>query len=488
MQDKVIKNIIQYRRYICLIHLVVCVLLYCLLNIFSLSRESSFVWMQYFGYYSIAVFATLLLFELRYPGIDLFMIFIGFSFLRLLMPTITMAEEGLKGETFMFHRNFTDYVFPCVVGMNIYYVLFILLLTQFSKDKMLSIKLDAIDYIPHKRLFIFLIYIVGFLVRLIPSYISFMDTLRSYMSLFPTLALLIYAFIASKKNNKKDTLLFTFLVIVEISYAVFFGFYKGAVVRPFIFFLMYYYLKIKNSGGSLFTPKFILSVGFFALFLFFFIYPFMELKRYESGWDPATDITYYDYSNIEIFEKVVKGDYEFDKEEQQSGMADRQNAIPTNAYFYMAALNDGFQTRIVKSSLTLPIPRWLGGNYGLEDNQGYLTNSYLHQGNYYVSPYGIHSSAYIGLFGGAFFWGGWLAVLLMCSFNAWFIPRLLSISMNNIKNPFALLILFHILMESLACFEETSDGGLNRLKTYCIFLIIAIIYNRLFLNRKLILQ
>ena len=444
--------------------------------------------MQYFGYYSIAVFVTLLLSELRYPGIDLFMIFIGFSFLRLLLPTLTMAEEGLKGETFMFHRNFTDYVFPCVVGMNIYYALFILLLTQFSKDKMLSIKMDAIEYIPHKRLFIFLIYIIGFLVRLIPSYISFMDTLRSYMSLFPTLALLIYAFIASKNDSKKDSVLFSFLIVIEILYAVFFGFYKGAVVRPFIFYLMYYYLKIKKTGGSLFTPRFVLSVVFFTLFLFFFIYPFIEIKRNESGWDPATDITYYDYSNVDIFERVIKGDYEIDKEEQQSGMADRQNAIPTNAYFYMAALKDGYQSKIVKSSLTIPIPRWLGGKYGLEDNQGYLTNAYLHQGNYYISPFGIQNSAYIGLFGGVFFWGGWFAVIFMCAFNSWFIPKLLSIAMNNIKNPFALLILFHILMESLACFEETSDGGINRIKTYGIFLIISIIYNKLILRRGLIIK
>jgi hypothetical protein len=395
-----------------------------------------------------------------------------------------MAEEGLNGVTYYYYKNFTDYIFPASISMNIYYSLFIISLTYFSKDKMLSINMDIIEKIKKIYSFIITIYVIGFCVRLIPDYISFMDTLRRFLSLLPTIALLILTFVSAKNRNRKYRVTFVILILLEVFYATFFGFFKGEIIRPILLFILYYYIKCRYEGRTIINPQFISLMMFTGLFLYYFVYPFMTIKRTESGWDPATNITFYNYSSYDIFKRVLNGEGRESEENRNDAISDRQNAIPMNAYFYMSAIENGYNTTILEPAFDLPIPRWLGGGAKIERHQGYLADTYLNSGNFQVSKYGIHSAAYVGLFGSAYFWGGWLAVLFMIAFNGWLISWLLNFAISRGTNPFALIVLFNLVLESLTCFEEIHDGGIGRIKNYILFIVLAIIYDKLLIRKK----
>lgn len=476
-------KIINTRLYLCLIHFLVSLILFAV--VYGLDLGKSFSFMEIYGYYSIFIYVLLLLSELRYRGLSLFMIFLVGTFSRLVLPTISMAQAANDGENFSFYINYTDYIFYTSLAMNMYYMMFMLTLTYFAKDKNLSINLNVLYGIKHLSVYVIIIYILGFIARALPDTITFADSLRRYLSLFPTLALLILAFYCAYRNSKAYLILYIVLTVLDIGYAIFFGFYKQPIVLPGVIFVLYYFLRCRNIGKPFLNARFILYIALFGLFVYSFVFPFITLKRSVAYWDPATNITLGNYDNIELIEDVIRGRVadNYSSEERTDAIADRQNAITKNAYFFKSADLYGFHTDIMKQSLSLPIPRFLGGGSKIENHQGYMASSYMDNGNFKVSKYGIHAATYLGAFASAFFFGGWLATILMCIFNGWLISWMLRFSMKNARNPFAVFLLLQLVYGSLACFEETHDGGLDLARNLLIIVILTLVTN-IFLKKK----
>ena len=434
-----------------------------------------------YGGISFIVFAWLLISELRYKGLTLLMIFLVGAFMRLLVPTVQMAMEAIGGEKFSYSYDYTNYVFPCAVAMNIYYMMFILALTSFAKDKYLAIKFDSLFNIPFFNAIVVVIFIIGSLVRLIPDNITFMDSLRRMLLLLPRAALLLLAFYCAYNKKKSSHRLFKFLIFYEICYSIFFDFYKGRVVEPIILFILYYYLKCRNEDIKVLNGKMIALLATSFFFIFLFVFPFITTKRIDANWDPGTNMTFSSYSNVDIIKKVFSGKsvkYE-DNFESESSANDRQNAIPHNALFYRAAIIEGFSPIMLEYPFSLPIPRWLGGGGSVASgNPACMVAEYVENGSFIVSDTEeIYSFSYMGAFAGAYFWGGWIAVFLMSLFNGWVIVKVLEYSLRHPRNIFAILLLLDIVLGALNCYEEVQDGGFIRARGYLYLLIPAVFLN-----------
>lgn len=479
--------IIDTRRQLCSIHIAMSIVMYTAIILLSLER--SFELMVCYGIYSIIITTALLLSELRYKGLSLLLIFLVGAYMRLLLPTIQMALEAIAGEKFSYSYDYTGYIFPCAVAMNIYYMMFILALTKFAKDKNLAIKFDALFSIPYFNALVIFIFIIGSLVRLIPDNITFMDSLRRMLLLLPRAALLLLTFYCAYNKKKSSHILYKFLILYEIFYSVFFDFYKGRVIEPVALFILYYYLKCRNEGNNVINVKMITLLLSSMAFIYFFIFPFITTKRIEANWDPVTNLTFSSYSNIEIAKKVLSGkSIKYDENfEGESSANDRQNAIPHNAIFYRAAITEGFNPIMLEYPFTLPIPRWLGGGGSQpSENPGYMVNAYLENGDFIVSDSGeMYTSSYMGAFASSYFWGGWIAVLMMSIFNGWVIVRVLEFSLKHPKNMFAILLLLDVVLGALNCYEEIQDGGFIRARGYLYLLIPALVINILFGKRAI---
>lgn len=486
---KLSTSIVDARSRLGYIHISLSILVYSVISLLSLERN--FEMMLIYGVYSIIIFAALLLSELRFKGLTLLMVFLVGAFMRLLLPTIQMASEAIGGEKFSYCYDYTDYVFPCAVAMNIYYMMFILALTKFAKDKNLAIKFDTLFNIPFFNTLVVIIFVIGSLVRLIPDNITFMDSLRRLLLLLPRASLLLLTFYCAYNKKRSSHVLFKFLIIYEIFYSIFFDFYKGRVMEPIIFYLLYFYMKCRNDGKNVINAKMIVLLLSSLVFVYLFVFPFITTKRVEANWDPGTNIAFSSYSNIDIIKQVLSGKsikYN-DNFADESSAHNRQNSIPYNAIFYRAAILEGFNPIMLNAPFSLPVPRWMGGKGSLpSENPGYMATAYMNNGNFIVNDNElVYSAGYIGAFASSYFWGGWIAVILMSIFNGWVIVRVLEFSLRYPKNMFAILLLLDIVLGALNCYEEVLDGGFMRARGYLILLIPAAFVN-LFGKRKIVIK
>ena len=470
-------GILKARIILCVLHFLGSLILYLLVSLFGLGDDYG-LFLAY-SIVTIVVFSILFLSEARFNGLSLLLLFLLAAFMRLVIPAYEMSIELLDGEKFSYARDYSTFVFPAVLGMNVYYTLFILLLTRFSKDKYLSFRFEELTNIKHMRLFAIIIFIIGAISTIIEAF-PILDSLRGHFSQLMLVSLILLAFYCAYKDDKGTLRLFYILISLNVIIALFFGFYKSKIILPIATYVLYYYLYCRRNQKHLINVKFIGLVIFLALFLFGFVYPFMTLKRVETQWDPDTNEVVAQYSNIDFIQRVLKGETNFQeetREERTSAIADRQNAIPVNSFFYMSAYERGFNTRLLKEALTLSLPRWLGGSGKETIGQGYLAEAYLFSESFNIA--GVSSNSYVGVFASSYFWGGWFAVFLMCMFNAWFISFLFEFSQKNVKNIFALIILLSILLSSVACFEEVHDGGIMWAKNTFLLYLFAIITKKI---------
>lgn len=443
--------------------------------------------MTVYGIYSAVIFAILLISELRQRGIGLLIIYLAFSYLRLLLPTIQMSLDASEGVKFSYQHNYTDYIFPCSVAMNMYYMLFIIGLTYFAKEKSLSLNLEKIFIIKHISIYLTILFFVGLFAQILSDILMvFGNNFFSLLSVLSSLAIMLLAFNCAYSEKKSLKRLFIFFIVIEEIYAIFFGFYKGNVVFPILFYLLYYYLHCRNKGKKLLNGPFIVSVLLSLLFIFYFVYPFMTIKRDEAQWDPTIGVVNDNYSTIDIIERVLNGEEgNYVKESKSEAISDRQNALTTNTYFYMSAIKNGYQQRIINNIFIYFVPRWLGGEgINVTNAPGSLATSYMRDGNFSFSDDEYATFSNIGMFGSGYFYGGWVATLLLCLFNAWLIASLLNYSLNNTRNIFALIIFTQIVSGAVSCYEEVADGGLYRAKTWLLYFILSTILNFFFLWRK----
>lgn len=469
----------------------ICISILFLLLIWSLDLKEEYILMLLYSINSAVVFAILFREEIvHYKGLSPNLLLLVGYILRLVYPSIEMSIGALNGEIYDFlisSNNVTDYMFPTVVWMNIYYMLFYYAFNKFAK----GITLDAFikPYVDkyHFTTIAILIFIPGVLYEIVVSFIPvyFIPSMaNTVFGNLTKLALLMQVFNAALSYSPRKHKVLVALVILEMTRAIFFGFYKSPIMMPFIFYMLYVFLHQKNQKKAVVTPRLIGLAALFFIFISFFIYPFMEIKRYESGFSNAIGedgIATQQYSNIEIIKDVLSGKK---KEETESlSTTGRFNAIPANAFFYKEAVTKGLKTALLAvNNAELLVPRFINPNkHGSEAGQ--MTFSYVTTGSFKNADSAV-SSLFVGQFASAYIMGGGLLAVLLALFNGFLMITYLDYLSRNIHNPFALLLIVGQLFATLEGFEEIHDGGVLRAGLTLVYMAIVFLTNPIFKRGK----
>lgn len=460
--------LIKRRLSICKINLIISGLLYLVVDLFGLNTDYNL--MICFGLWMFCVSLALLNNELKYEGLSLVLLFLAGSYLRLIIPTITDALIADEGEKFKFYYDYTDALFPTAIAMNIYYMLFLILLTIFSKtNKLISIDLSSLLKQKHLMKTIIFLYVWGFLYAIKEDLFS-IGFLGMFFSGFTPMSLLMLAFVCVYKPEKKYKYTFYVLVLIEIIRNIIWGFYKGAIIQPIFIFAIHYYLTCRYNGKPLITIK---SATFFIIAVLFslaFVYPFMNAKRYAAGWDPTNGIT----QQIDVKELVITIFENREKlidDGQSDALLDRFDALKPNAYFYKLVQIDGLNPIILFGAIRQFWPKWLGRDTSQDTlfKPGYIASSYIDYGH--LRHIETFSSSYVGAFASGYYWGWWPGVFIVCIFNAFVIAWFLKFCTSHFSNYLSLLILTGIITESFSCFEEVHSGGLSRALFWYIYIV-----------------
>lgn len=413
------------------------------------------------------VFGLLVFEEIKFfRGLNMNLLILAGFCMRLVLPSITKAWGAINGETYAFllpDNDVTDYIFPTIVWMNIYYSIFLWFLFKFESKFTLE---DAIApfFTKFKVLTLTIpLFMVGIAYNIIISFVPFgfiPGVISSLVGNMATLAVITQLFAAVYKPIKINIIFFNVFIIVGIYQAMFFGFYKGAIMMYFAYYLLYYFLRRKHENKRIFTPKFIVSILLLFVTIDVIIYPFMSTKRIVSGWDVTSGgLATQQYSNLEILADVLSGRSK--QEENENTATGRLDAIEPNAFFYKECVKRGLRTtELVRNQLELLVPRFINPNK--HDSQaGLMVYSYATTGTFKNYDTAV-SNNYIGQFGSAYLIGGGLMVILLALFNGWFIAFYYNFLLKHRNHILSLLFLLPLIMGSLLGFEEIHDGGLFR--------------------------
>lgn len=482
MQYKTINidsQIIRYRYRICVINLIISLILMMIIWVFE--QRGNFGLMLAFSIWGLYVYISLLFSELKYKGLNILLLYLIGVITHLAYPAYEMSLATIGGDKFSFLLDYTDYIFPTILAMNIWHMIFIISTTYFSKNKILA--LDISSFIQSKNIFtiIIIIYIIGILIRLFPQIIFFSDSIKLFIGYFPTLTLMLLSIYCAFNKDKRAFSIMILILIYEIYYAVFNSFTKNAIIVNFLFILLYYFLRQKNEGKNIIKPKFVILISLFMVFVIFFVFPFMNMKRFTSSWDALTGKFETQYSNMDIIEDVLSGEAQkfynttnYGKSSSE-GFFERSNSIPYNAYIYMSGDKESFNPILIKGTMTYLLPRFLRGGkeHDVSLNYHLLTTSYINAGSWDVNALPYNSGTPTGAFGGAYLWGGWFAVVLVCILNAFVFSKVLLFCISYQRNLFSLVLILMILMNTLGSFEETHDGGVSRDITYIMYVFLV---------------
>ena len=450
-----ITKIVNLRCVVCKINFFVNTVLYAIV---LLGFEKQWQLMLAYGVWSVCIYSILLFSELRFRGLGLFALFFIGAIMRHAMPIIDHSLSAMDGWKFSFFYDYTEYIFPAAIAMEIYYMLFVLGLTHFSRDMMLSIDMSLLLKVRHFNTIIVLAYLVGVIYNLFPYWFDSLGWLRMIFSSLCQIVLVALAFYCSYYDSKFSKLLFYVFIFTNIFIAIFLGFYKGAIIMPLIIYALYYVLHKRVRGERLITIRSIIIIIMTLYFMLFFVYPFMNAKRYAAGWNPTDGVTN-EFSNTEIIKDVISGSNNTFIESSSEQISSRLNSLDCNAYFYMLSNEHEHHQDILLACFRQFWPKWLGrdAENDIMFRPGYMIKSYFENGHVVRNP--TLSSGNAGRFGAAYFWGGWPASIFMCMFNAFLISFLFQESKKKIRNVFALLIFLSIVMGSIDCFEESTHSG-----------------------------
>ncbi len=471
--SKNIINILKTRYKLCTVHLLASIVLYLIVCFAGL--ENSFSLMAMYGMISFIVVSVLLKSEMRFEGFTLSILFLAGAYLRLIIPTISNAILAEGGVHFKFKFDYTDSIFPCAIAMNIYYMMFLLLLTYFSKNnRILNIDLTSLLQKKHLLGKIFVIYAWGFFYTIISESLS-VGFLGMFLDGFSPMALIILAFVSVYKPEKKIRYTFYVLVVLEVIRTVVWGFYKGAIIQPIFIFAIHYYLYCRYNDKAVLTIKSVTILILALVFMLGFIYPFMNAKRYAAGWDPTNGIT----QDIDIKEIVITVFENKDKlvdNEQSEALLGRFDALQTNSYFYKLVQKDGINPIVLFAAVRQFWPKWLGRDTDKDIlmKPGYIVTSFIEYGEH--KEIVDYTSSYIGAFGSGYFWGWWIGVILVCAFNALVISKVFNFCILHATNYICMLVITNIVLESFNCFEEVHSGGLSRAILWFIFILVVKFY------------
>lgn len=476
-------SIIAYNIFISLIFLTL---------IWAFGLKEEYELMLLYSINSAVVFALLFREEVvHYKGLSPnLLLLVGYT-LRLVYPSIEMSIAALQGEryTFLFtYNDVTDHIFPTAVWMNIYYMVFYYAFNKFAKDITLDgyIKPYLDKY--HFSTIAVLLFIPGMCYDIAASFIPdyFIPSLvKTVFGGLSKLALLIQVFNTALKYSRSKHRLLVIMVIAESLRATFFGFYKAPIMMPFVFYMLFVFLRSKNQGKPIITPRIVLlGVAFFAV-ITLFVYPFMQIKRYESGFSNAvgeTGIATRQYSNIQIAKDVLSGKTKEDTEDLST--SGRFNAIPANAFFYKECSAKGLRSfALARSNIELLVPKFLNPKkHGAIAGQ--MTFAYAETGSFNNFDTAV-SSNFVGQFASAYIIGGGLMAILLAFFNGFLMIKYFNFLIKNITNLFALILIVGQLFSTLEGFEEIHDGGFLRAGLALVYMIIIYFTNPFFKKREI---
>ena len=324
-------------------------------------------------------------------------------------------------------------------------------------------------------------FVIGFIynvcTRDIPAGIipSFVDSLFGELA---TLAIVLQVFNTALLYSKGKRNILVFFVLTEMARAVLFDFYKSAIMVPFILFILYSFMHSKHDKIKFFNKKNVLLATVFFALINFVVYPFMNIKRVEAGFSATVGggIATSEYSNFEILNRVISGDYVSDERNQTF---ERFNAIPANAYFYKESVTKNMHTTdVLKNNFELLVPKFLNPNkHGSQ--AGLMAYAYAQYGSFSYYSDSL-SNNYIGQFASSYLIGGILAVIICAILNGVIFGIYNNFMMRNITNVFAMYCLARLFMSALFSIEEIHDGGGLRIGMMLVYMIIVVITNRIF--------
>lgn len=473
--DDLFWEIINSRKRWSFLNLLVSLFLLLTIQLFHLDRWD-WVYLVY-ALWQFFVYGKLLHSELKSPGLSMLSLFFMGALMTLALPSYSYAV-GMIG-----HKQFycldvyeiTDFLFRTSAAMNVYYSLFILLLTWFTNERMFIVDINVIAKKYNLFYLALFLYLVAIVFRVVPFLGSISSTLEQFASSLPLLVVFLLAIYCGLSSTRdKYYWLFLAVLVIEIVGAFVFGMYKGTIIINAAMYILYYYLHTRTMGRKIINTSSIVISLFFLIFITYIVYPFIMIKRNESGFQlNSDDDEMKEVDNMDVFMRVLTLDYDFSEigggdDDNSSAFTGRMSAIYANAFFYQDAYHNGYHSDLLKMSSQSLIPRFLYPDK-LEGSEGNMTFSYMMGKEF--NPLDT-SSNFVGLFAGSYFWGGWLGSLLMCIINAWILSLLLKTCFSHLDNLLAWIVLTMILIPMMRCFEESSDGGV---KSDVFFLIYTVL-------------
>ncbi len=436
--------------------------IFMLIAINMLELREVFEIMFLYSLNSAIVFATLIYYEIKFfKGLNFNLLLLVAYCFRLVIPAITKSIDAINGiETYnLISVNVTtDYIFPTVVWMNIYYMIFYWCVLKFSKNFFIESSLKSLFSRFNAVYFAIPLFILGIAYNIIVSFVPagvIPGIINTIFSNFVRLSLLMMLFDALFSQSHIKTKVFVVMIIIAMIQSAFWGFYKGAIMSNFVFYMLYYVLNRAYKKKRIVTPYLVfLGVSFFAI-VYLIVYPFMQTKRVVSGWGPETGyVAIHDYSNLEILNDVFSGKAKF--ENTESG--NRLDAIDANTFFYKDCCRYGWRsTELLVSNLELLVPRVLNPNKHNAE-AGLMVSGYVFNGSFDYKDTAITNN-YVGQFASAYLIGGPLCVIILAFFNGWFWTFYYNFLVKHNYNIIALILLMPFLFNALQGFEEIHDGG-----------------------------
>lgn len=482
--DIITKKIISSRKYWCSINLFVSGLLLLLIEVEGVDTNNGLYLL--YSLWLMSVYGWLSLSELRYPGLNIMSILFVGALMSMAYPSLSYSLDLLnRKQVFYGEYNISNFVFHTSVALNVYFSFFFLLITAFNKNILFIIDVHYIT----RRFNLFwvciFIYILATFLRLVPflEYIS--SILVMLADSLPMLVLLLLALYCGF-NPVKDKYfkLFIVLMIAEIIYTMFFGFYKGSVIRAAFMYLLYYFIHCRTIGKPLISAQSIMMAFGFLFFILYIVYPFITLRRVETGFGANTIITELPkVDNMDILRRVLTLDYQMDlinDDGNSSALQDRLSSLGPSTFFYWDAYRNGHHTEMIRFSVQAMVPRFLAPKKQ-SGSAGAMAVSYARNG--YFNPE-ENSAESIGLFASAYFWGGWPAAIIMCIITSFTVSLLLRTVFSHLENLFSWLIVFYLLFTFLMCFKETADGGYGMCIMYLIYTFIIYVTSLMFTKKK----
>lgn len=443
----------------------------------GLNLQQNYLLMLMYSINIMVVFSLILYYELKnYNGINLNLLLLLAYFVRLYLPSISMSWDACMGITLYYDINrIDDFLFPTIIWMNIVYSIFYYILSKLTSKYTIDDYIIPFFYKYNILALSVFLYIIGNIYNIVVSNIPNAElfipsALSQLLSKLTILAILLQMFNSLYCYSKVNYNIFVGFLIFNILYAIFFGFFKSALIIPILIYIWYYFLSCKRDSKRIFNLKFIVIICFTLFFTKSFVYPFMSAKRaiagYNVGLGKSVGATK-EYSNIEILSDVISGKI---KQNDKHSAFGRLNSISTNAFFYKAVVKRGrYDHKILMNNLRMLIPRFLYPEKGI-NSAGLMAESYAKTGsfnNYKRSK----SNIYVGQFAGSFLNGGYILVIIMSIINPIVISLLFKTLLNNITNIFAIFFLSNLLMATVFGFEEIHDGGIQRCISFTLIMI-----------------